>query len=277
MTTLQDLRVLVAEIGGEAVDVAAYCKGSQDPHFLEAKPSYMVKTSRADLVVAVGLGLETAWLPKVLSGARNPKVMPGQPGYLEVGSLVAVLDKPAATVTRADGDVHPEGNPHFTLDPVRMASVAQGIAAKLAQLDPARAPLFLQRARALEQRLQEKTQNWQERILASGIKQVVTYHKTLSYFLARFNLESVATLEPLPGVPPTAQHILEVIKSAKAQGVRLILVENYFDDTVARRVARELKGVRVASVPVAVEGEQAIKTVDELYERLVRSIEGKDS
>ena len=275
LTTTTDLKAVVEEVGGSEVSVESFCKGSQDPHFLEAKPSFIVKASQADLVVANGLGLEVGWLPNILSGSRNSRIMPGQSGYLEAGSFVGLLEVGTGRLTRADGDVHPEGNPHFALDPVRMGKVAIGIAERLAKLDPPHAAAFKSRAEALNTRLETKSKSWQERITRTGHKNVVTYHKTLTYFLDRFGLTNTAILEPLPGVPPTAKHIMEVIKTAREQGVRVILVENYFDSTVADRVSKDIPGVRVSSVAVSVEGESGIKTLDDLYERLVVAIEGK--
>lgn len=276
LTTITDLKSLIEEVGGNLVAVESFCRGAQDAHYLEAKPSYMMKTSRADLVIANGLGLEVAWLPKVLAGGRNSNVMEGKKGYLEVGSLVNALEVPSGRTTRADGDVHPEGNPHVTLDPIRAGIIAEGIAAKLAELDATNAATYKKRAADLRSRLETKTKDWQARITASGIGKVVTYHKLLSYFQNRFGIMTAGVLEPFPGVPPTAKHVMDVIRTSKELGVKLILVENYFDDSVAQRVARDLKGVRVESVPVAVEGRKDIKTIDDLYENIVRTIEGTD-
>ncbi len=274
LTTITDLKSIVEEVGGKEVKVESFCRGSQDAHYLEAKPSYMIKTNRADLVIANGLGLEGAWLPKVLAGGRNTNVMQGMKGYFDVGTLVKVLEVPTGAISRADGDVHPEGNPHITLDPIRVGEIAMGIAKKLGELEPKHAAAFMQRATNLKARMEAKTKEWQKRIAATETKKVVTYHKFLSYFLDRFGIETAAVLEPFPGVPPTARHIMEVIKTSQKNGVELILVENYFDDSIAQRVARDLKSVRVSSVPVAVEGRKDIKTIDSLYENLVLTIEG---
>lgn len=277
LTTTTDLKAVVAEVGGLNVTVESFCKGAQDPHFLEAKPSFMVKTSTADLVVAIGLGLEVGWLPNIVNGGRNPKVMPGQNGYLEVGSLIEVIDKPAGAVSRDQGDVHPEGNPHITLEPIRLGQVAQLIATRLSLLDPAHATEFTARADALAKRLQDKTKGWGERIAKSGNVKVITYHKTLNYFLSRFGMQAVASLEPLPGIPPSAKHIVSVIEKAKANKVKLVLVENFFDATIAQRIATEVPGLRIVSVPVAVDGDANVKTIDDLYERLVAAVEGPAS
>jgi len=277
MTTTSDLEAIVREIGGSDVATGAFCKGTQDPHFLEPKPSYMVKANRADLVVAIGLGLEVGWLPSIVQGARNPKIAPGQPGYLEVGPLIKPLEVPEGKVTRAQGDVHPEGNPHATLDPIRVGEMAVAIAKRLGELDPPHASTFSTRADELVKRLAEKTKRWQSRIDRTGVKKIITFHKTLTYFFNRFHLENPAILEPLPGIPPTVRHTLDVIQRAKADKVSLILVENFFDSSAGERVAKDVPGMRVATVPVAVGGSDDVKSIDDLFERLVKAIEGKGS
>jgi zinc/manganese transport system substrate-binding protein len=273
LTTTTDLKAIVEEVGGSSVSVDAFCTGTQDPHFLEAKPSYIVNTSRADLVVSIGLGLEIGWLPKVLAGGRNSKVMEGTSGYLEVGPKVEVLEVPKGPINRAEGDVHPEGNPHVTLDPVRVGQIALLIAERLSSFDPKAASDFSIRAKAMQSRLLEKSKHWQQRINQAGFMKVVTHHKTLSYFFDRFGMESVAMLEPLPGVSPTANHVLKVIKQASEKGVKKILVENYFSDAVAQKVSTQISGISVESVPVAVLGESEIRTHDDLFEALVKKIE----
>lgn len=273
LTSTANLAAIVKEVGGDEVSVFNFCKGNQDPHFLEARPSYMLKTSKADLVVAIGLGLEVGWLPKVLSGGRNPNVMPGSSGYLEIGPSLEVLDVPTGKVTRADGDVHPEGNPHVTLDPIRAAQTAQLIAQRLSLLDSKNASSYKERALSLKARLEKKTNAWAKRVETSGVKRVVTYHKTLAYFLDRFNIKTSAVLEPFPGVPPTGPHILSVINKAKSEGVKLILVENYFNDSVAKRVARDVSSITVGTVAVSVGGSPDIKIIDDVHENLVKTVE----
>lgn len=275
IATIPDLKAIAAEVAGPDASVESFAKGTQDPHYLEAKPSYMVKASQADLILAIGLGLEVGWLPSILQGARNPIIQPGQPGYLEVGPGVEPLEVAKGAVSRADGDVHPEGNPHVTLDPERAGKIAGLIATKMGALDPPHAAAYTKRAEALQKRLAEKTKAWQARITKSGVKKVITFHKTLTYFLNRFGLENPAILEPLPGVPPTAKHTLDVIALAKTQKVPLILVENYFDPTVAERVAQDVEGIRALTVPVAVDGDEGVASLDALYERLVQAVEGK--
>lgn len=275
ITTTSDLNAIVSEVGGKEVESESICKGSQDPHFIEPKPSYMVKASRADLLVSVGMGLETAWLPNIVRGSRNPKINQGKAGYLEVGDFVQPLEVPTGKVSRADGDVHPEGNPHITLDPIRAGEVAVVIAKRLGELDAANAGKYQERAIALQKRLGEKTKVWQERVSKSGTNKVVSFHKTLTYFFDRFQIANPMILEPMPGLPPTARHVMEVISRVKSEKIPLIIVENFFDSNVARRVQKEVPGLRIATVPVAVGGEDEIKSIDDLYEFLVSTVEGK--
>lgn len=276
LTTTSDLEAIAAEIGGKDARVESLAKGSQDPHFLETKPSYMVKASKVDLLIAIGLGLEQGWLPSIQRGARNPKIQPGQKGFLEVGRSIEALEVPSGKPSRAEGDVHPEGNPHILLDPIRAGEVAVLIGRRLGELDPSHEKDYATRAEALQKRLADQTKVWTTRIQKSGVSKVISFHKTLSYFFDRFRLGNPAILEPLPGVPPTAKHILEVIERAKSEKVPLIMVENFFDSSVAKRVAKDVPGLRVVSVPVSVGGESDVRTIDGLYEKLVRVIEGKD-
>jgi zinc/manganese transport system substrate-binding protein len=271
ITTTSDLGAIVGEIGGNNFSVTSICDGTRDPHFLEAKPSYILAVSKADLVIANGLGLEVGWLPKLLTAARNPKVTENSSGYLEVGSAVKVLEIPEGPINRSQGDVHPEGNPHVTLDPIRLGEIALVIAEKLGKIVPKSAESFKKNALAFQLKLQEKTKDWQKRIAASGVKSVITHHKTLTYFFDRFGITNAGMLEPFPGVPPTAKHILSVIQNASKNNVKMILIENYFDSKIAEKAASQIPNILVASVPVAVSSKN--KTSFDLFEELVATIE----
>jgi zinc/manganese transport system substrate-binding protein len=275
VTTTVDLRAIASEVGGDLVSVESLGRGTQDPHFIEAKPSFMLKVNHADLVVSTGMELEIGWLPSILSGARNPKVNAGERGNLEVGPSVEPLEVPSGNISRADGDVHPAGNPHVTLDPIRAGEIAGLIAKRLGELDTAHASKFEANAKALQARLAEKTKIWSDRVKKSGVTKVVTYHKTLTYFLDRFKLENPAILEPKPGIPPTSGHIMDVIKLIKEQKIPLVLVENYFDPTVTTKIKQEVPSLRAVTVPVSVEGAPGVTKIDDLYETLVKAIEGK--
>lgn len=275
VASIPDLAALASEVGGDSVSVESIAKGTQDPHFVEAKPSFMLKVSRADLLILAGLDLEVGWIPPLLKGARNTKVSKGAKGYLELGPQLEPLDVAQGSLTRADGDVHPDGNPHFWLDPIRLGKAAALIAARLGELDPSGKDKFEARAKAFADRITKKTAEWKSRLDKSGVTKVVTYHRTLTYFLDRFGIENSAYLEPKPGIPPTSGHIIEVIRVMKSKKVPLILVENYFDVSVTKKITGEVPGARAVSVPVAVGGAEKVTSGEELIEQLVRAIEGK--
>jgi len=274
LTTTTDLQSIAAEIGRDQVIVESLARGTQDPHFVEAKPSFMTKASRSDLLISIGLGLEIGWLPNIVRGARNPSINFGEPGNLVVNNEIETIEKPTTAVSRADGDVHPEGNPHVTLDPHRAIQVAKIIANRLGQLRPGQKDEFNKSALAFENRMKEKTDQWKTRIERSGVKKIVTYHKTLSYFLNRFGIENSGILEPKPGIPPTSGHMIEIIKKIQNEKIPLILVENFFDPSPLKKIAASVPGIRSAVVPVSVNGEPGIHSLDDLFEKLVLSIEG---
>lgn len=276
VATTADIGALVEVVGGEDVKIDVIAKGSQDPHYLEPKPSFMVKVSRADLVIANGLSLETGWLPSLIQGGRNPKVNPGSKGYLELGQHIDPLDIPKAGVTRAGGDIHPDGNPHFMLDPVRVGKLALVVAERLGELDSGHRDSFVKRARDYQKNLEEKTKEWQGRIDKSGVKKVIVYHNDLPYFLDRFGLKAAAFLEPKPGIPPSAQHLIDTAALMKGDKISLILVENFFDTKIADRLAADIKAAKVRVVGISVDSKPELKTFVDVINGLVAAIEGKE-
>ena len=273
ITTTTDLASIAREVGGDAVEVESLCKGAQDPHFIEAKPSFMVKVNKADLVLAVGLGLETGWIGNILRGARNPGVNPGTNGYLEVGPQINPIDAAKGGVSRREGDIHPEGNPHFTLDPVRAGHAAMIVAERLGKLDKDNAQAYLDRAKKFQSALEEKAKSLTKRLEKVKNRKIITYHKTLNYFFDRFKFEVPITLEPKPGIPPTASHILNVMKTIKDNGIKLVMVENFFDVKVAQRIKEEIPDVQLVGVPVAVDGDATVKDLNLLYDSIAKTLE----
>ena len=271
VTSTTNLKALVNEVGRDKVEVSSFSKGSQDPHFLEAKPSFMVKASQADLLVQIGLGLEEGWLPLIIRGARNPKIRPGEKGHFFASVGVDLLEVSDEVVTRAKGDVHPEGNPHFMLDPIRASVVAEKLAKKLSSLDSKNTDFYFENAKSFKKEML-KIVNAGKRILTNKNKKIITYHKTLNYFNERFSLKNLAYLEPKPGVPPTASHIIKVIKIAKNELPKHILIENYFDPSVGKRVINGLKKSELHIVPVAVEGRRDINNLKDLYISLLKTV-----
>lgn len=273
ITTTSDLKSLTAEVTKDLADVSNIAKGTLDPHYIEAKPSFMIQVRDSDLIISNGLSLEIGWLPNLVRGARNPKIAAGSNGYLDLGSFVTSIDKPSASVTRAQGDVHPEGNPHYTLDPVRNGENAKVIADRLSALDAKNKDAYVKNAEAFNQSMIEKTKAWKKRIEATKIKKVITYHPTLNYFMQRFGLEVPINLEDKPGVPPSAQHILNVIKTAKDQNIKVIFVDNFFDTKIAERVKKEVPEIKIYSVGIAVDSKPELKKLEDVTEQFVKILE----
>ena len=202
VATTEDLASLTREVGGDKVTVTALAKGYQDPHFVDPKPSFILAVSRADLLVAVGRELEIGWLPPLLSSSRNAKVQPGSAGYLDASAGVHILELPTGQVTRAMGDVHPLGNPHYWLDPANGRRMAQAIATKLGELAPADKAFFSQRYADFDTRLAAAEKRWDATMAPYKGAKVVTYHRSWPNFMERFRLDVMGYVEPKPGIPP---------------------------------------------------------------------------
>jgi zinc/manganese transport system substrate-binding protein len=271
-TTTMDLAALVKVVAQDRVEVFSIGKGTQDAHQIEAKPSFMIKLRDSDLVISQGLELESAWLEPLVQGSRNAKIVAkGQ--VLELGPQLDPLEIPKGNISRAEGDVHPGGNPHFQLDPIRLGKASQLIAEKLAQLDPSQKDFYNKNAAAFSLEMQERTKKWSERLKKTGVREVVTYHKSLAYFCSRFQIQCDTQLEPKPGIPPTTSHLLAVIGRIKSQNLKIVLIENYFDDSVSDKLKQQVPNLFTVRVPISVGGEPDIKTNAELIEKIVSMIE----
>jgi ABC-type Zn uptake system ZnuABC Zn-binding protein ZnuA len=253
VTTTSDLAALTGEVGGDRVKVESLARGYQDPHFVEAKPSFVIKLHGADLLIAVGRELEMGWLPPLITQSRNGRIQPGAAGYLDASQDVRILDIPTGQITRAMGDVHPSGNPHYWLDPRNGRRIAQTIQKKLAALRPDDAGYFAQRYAAFDQRLTEAEKRWEAQLGPYRGTKIVTYHRSWSNFTDRFGLDVIGYVEPRPGIPPSPSHTLDVIQEMRRQGVKVILVEPYFDLKTPNAIARET-GARVLVMPPSVGG-----------------------
>lgn len=240
VTTTTTLKNLVEQVGQDKVDVISITKSNQDPHFVEAKPSYMVKMRNADLVVAVGFDLEIGWLPNVLRGTKNPKLLPDMPGYLSADVSVQPIEK-SDKVDRSLGDIHAKGNPHFHLDPIRTKGFVLAIAERLSALDSKNSIFYKSNAEGFNKKIDDKMIQWQQSVVTSKVKSAVTYHKTLNYFLDRFKITLTGNIEPKPGVPPSAKHFIALIKKMKTQNTTCILNESFFEDTAAKRLSKATK------------------------------------
>jgi len=265
VTATTDLASLAQEVGGDKVDVESIARGYQDPHFVEAKPSFLLKLRRADLLIVVGLELEIGWLPPLITQSTNPKIQVGAPGYLDASRFAKILEIPTGQVTRAEGDVHPLGNPHYWLDPENGLRIAKGIQNKLSEMRPNDSAYFAQRYDSFEQRLKQADQRWLAEMKPYAERKIVTYHRSWPNFVEHFNLNVVGYVEPRPGIPPSPQHTVELIALMKRDGVKVIVVEPYFDLKTPNSVARQTGGQVVVLMP-SVGGEKEITDYFKLFD-----------
>jgi len=265
VTTTEDLASIAREVGGDRIDVESIARGYQDPHFVEAKPSFILRLQRADLLVVVGRDLEIGWLPPLIQQSRNSKIQVGANGYLDASLRARILDIPQGQVTRAMGDVHPLGNPHYWLDPENGKVIARAIFEKLAQLRPADRALFEQRLNDFNGRVDAAQKRWLATMAPyKGVK-VATYHRSFTNFADRFGLDVMGYVEPRPGIPPSPQHTLDLINEMKQQNVKLVLVEPYFDLRTPNSVGRGT-GAEVLVMPPSVGGVKEVTDYFKLFD-----------
>ncbi|HEY7466484.1 MAG TPA: zinc ABC transporter substrate-binding protein [Dehalococcoidia bacterium] len=223
VATTSSMEMLVRTVGGQQVSVTTLAPPDRDAHYLLAKPSMMIALRRADLLVAVGAELEVGWLPVAIQGANNPRIVPGQPGYFEGAAQIDLLEA-GAVADRSRGDVHPLGNPHYYMDPVRMATIARALAGRLAQLDSANAAAYQSNAGGFGQMVNERLPRWQS--MAANAPGVVFYHKDGNYLAALLDIPILGYVEPLPGIPPTAAHLRALVQGLS--GRRGVIIYNSY-------------------------------------------------
>jgi zinc/manganese transport system substrate-binding protein len=249
VATTEDLASLAREIGGDKVSVTALAKGYQDPHFVDPKPSFILAVSKADVLIVVGRELEIGWLPPLLSSSRNSKIQPGANGYLDASQNVRILELPTGQITRAMGDVHPFGNPHYWLEPGNGRRIAQAIRDKFSQVSPTNAGFFAQRYTDFDMRLAAAEKRWDATMAPFKGTKIVTYHRSWPNFMERFGLDVIAYVEPKPGIPPSPSHTIDVIGEMKRQGAKLIVVEPYFDLKTPQAIATQVGGKVLVLAP----------------------------
>ena len=260
-----DVAALAQEVGGDRIAVESVARGYQDPHYVEAKPSFLLLLRRADLLVLVGLELEIGWLPPLITQSGNPKIQAGASGYFDASRFAQILEIPTTVVTRAMGDVHPLGNPHYWLEPENGRRIARGIADKLAEMRPQDAAYFQQRYQAFDQKLTQAEQTWESQTRPFRGRKVVTYHNSWPNFAQRFGLNVVGYIEPRPGIPPSPAHTVELIGLMKREGVKVILVEPYFDLRTPNSIAAAT-GAKVVVMMPSVGGEKQITDYFKLFD-----------
>ncbi len=246
VATLPDYGAVARDIGGDKVDITVMAKPTEDPHFVDARPSFIVKLRSADVLIEGGAELEIGWLPPLLQNARNPKLETGKSGRVNASQGIRLMNIPT-TLTRADGDVHALGNPHFMMDPIIVKAVAKHIADAFAAVDSANAAVYLANYAKFEQTINAKLQDWGRALLPFKGRQFVAYHDSWPYFAHRFGLVSDIFLEPKPGIPPSPSHLAKVIADVKAAHVTAILVEPFHNRKIAEKVAAST-GAHIADV-----------------------------
>jgi len=266
VTSTPDLAEIAAEVGGNKVTTRHVSEGYQDPHFVEAKPSFVLQLRNADVWAFVGLGLEAGWMQLLLDGARNPKIRPGTPGYVDVSTFVPLLDRPAGDIDRSQGDVHPLGNPHYWLHPENGRRIARMFRNKFSQLDPKNSAVYDANHRAFEAKLNAAERAWQPSLSAIRGKPIVAWHTSWRYLADYSKVNIVGFIEPKPGVPPSPSHLAGLIQTIKRTGARVIIMEPFYNRKTADFVASKT-GIKVLILPPSVGG---VKGLDD-YVELLRS------
>jgi zinc/manganese transport system substrate-binding protein len=251
VSSIPSLGSLAKEMGGERVEVQSLAKGYQDPHFVEPKPSLMLVLNRADLLLHVGLELEIGWLPPLVLGSRNPKIQVGEPGNLDCSRSIPLLDIPTTKVDRSMGDIHPQGNPHYWLPPKNARILAKEIADRLAQIDPDGRATYQKNLAVFNAKVDAKEKQWAPMVQKMKGTKVGTYHKSWTYVSQWLGMEEIGYVEPKPGIPPDPQHLARLIGVLKSEGAKLVLMEDFYNKSVASLVA-EKSGAKLLVLPTDV-------------------------
>ena len=277
-TALEDLASVAQFVGGKHVTATSLCKGYQDPHFVPAKPSLMKAIQNADVFISVGLELDGGWLPLVIPGSRNPKIQPGAKGFIDASEEVNVLEKPTGTVSRAEGDIHPLGNPHYYTDPANLEVVADHLAKIFGELDPDNAADYQANAKAFDEKMEESLKGWEAQLKPCAGMPIVIYHENFVYFTTRFGLKIFGTVEPKPGIPPNPRYLTETAEAMKAAGVKVVLYQPYYDADAAQQLAKKA-GAAALEIPTEVGGVPEAKDVfskfDFMVSTLAKALSGK--
>jgi zinc/manganese transport system substrate-binding protein len=274
IATLPVFAELAKAIGGDKIEVTTLASPIQDPHFVDAKPSYILAASRADLWIEAGMELEVSWAPLVRDGSRNGRIQPGGTGYVDASTHVRRVGVPAGGFDRSRGDVHPYGNPHYWLDPLNAVPITADIALALSRVDPRNAGYYADRRRAFLAELDRRMGGWRTRMAPLRGTPVVSYHESWEYLANRFGLQVLGKLEPKPGIPPSPSHLARLIEQMKEAQARLIMVEPYYEKRNPQLVARET-GATVVELPNQPQrGQDYFAFIDALTSRLAQAAGG---
>jgi zinc/manganese transport system substrate-binding protein len=268
---------LAEEVGGKLVKVASATNALQDPHYIEARPSLIAGMRKADLLICSGAQLEIGWLPMLLSKANNPRILPGREGFIEASSLVRRLDVPES-VDRAQGDMHPQGNPHVQMNPHNITIIARVLGERLAHLDPDNAETYTAQTSDFLRRWQSAIVEWEKRAQPLMGKRVVCHHKSWLYLEDWLHLTEVATLEPVPGVPPTTSHLSKLLAELGSGGKGAeAIIRAPFQSEKASEWLQKHTGIPAVMLPLTVGGSDGATNLfslfDDILERLISTLE----
>jgi zinc/manganese transport system substrate-binding protein len=269
-----DLAAIAKQIGGKHVKVSALALHTQDPHFVDARPHLALELAKADLLLTLGLGMETGWLPTLITGSRNREIQPGSSGHLNCSQFISPLDVVPGKPDRSQGDIHPGGSPHYMADPRRAAKVALGIAKRMAELDPGNAKAYEHNVKDLVAKLEKWRKHWEQKLAPLRGKKLVAYHKSFTYLADWLGFELAIHVEPKPGVPPNPGHVAKVIAVAREGHVRVILQESFYPDSTSKLIAKKA-GAKLVTIPGAPNyrgGQSYIGFVDDLVGRIARAL-----
>lgn len=271
VTTTSDLASIAKEVGGDRITVDSIARGYQDPHFVEAKPSFLLLIKNADLLAVVGLELEIGWLPPLIEQSRNAKIHPGTDGYLDLSSGVEIVDKPTSAVDRSMGDIHAMGNPHYWVEPGNAVRIAIEFRDRFAKLRPADEAYFTARLNDFKVRANDANKRWTAALAPFKGAKIVTYHRSWQNFVKRYQLEVVDYVEPKPGVPPSPSHLFELVQTMKNNGVKVLLVEPYFDLKTPNSIAGKT-GAKVIVMYPSVGGAPGLDDYFTLFDRNIKAL-----
>lgn len=270
ITSYPYIKNIVQNIAQNKVRVKALAPGNWDPHFILPKPSFIAKVRQADLLIINGAELEIGWMPPLIRDSNNSRIQPGSSGFLDLSGYVDLIEKPE-NVSRAHGDVHPSGNPHYILDPCNVIKLAGAITKKLSDIDSRNRAYYKSNLKKFLSKWDIKLKEWEKVMEPLKGKKVIQYHGLFNYFIRRYKLMSIMEIEPLPGIPPTSKHLLEVIESARSKNICFILNDVYHSKKPAYLVSKK-SGVKVIILPHDVEALSRVRTVFDLFDTIVRRL-----
>lgn len=264
------IEYLAGKIGGDRINVSSLAQGDWDPHYVVPRPSLISKIRQADLIIANGAELEVGWLPVLIRDSNNSRVQPGTEGYLELSEGANLIQKPE-TLSRALGDVHPQGNPHINMDPSMVPVLASMIAKRLTKLDPSGKDIYQKRLDDFKSHWNFKMKDWDSKMSRFSGTRVITYHRVFDYFLAHYGMTDPDTIEPLPGIPPSASHTEKVIEEIKNLKIKYILIDVYHERRPADFIAKR-SGARVIVLPHDVKSIPEVNDLESMFDEIIRRL-----